>query len=151
MTCTIEQSILDYIDSVSLARSENTAKTYGNALKLFSKTLDANDMALDKLMVESLSENAILWFATDLKGYSPATERLYLTAVKGYYEYVAAEQLADINLPRLRLLIRQRARRPGQRLPQFQGNFIEAVLNYVDDLISIPVEDEMQRLRNMRD
>jgi hypothetical protein len=30
--------------------------------------------------VEELKEDAVSWFASDLKKYSPSTERLYLTA-----------------------------------------------------------------------
>ena len=64
---------------------------------------------------------------------SPATEQLYLAATVRFYEYLAAEKLAEINLTRLRLLLRQRSRRPGQRLPQFPRNDIETVLNYVNN------------------
>ena len=115
---TVSQSIASYLDSVHLARSDSTAKTYSNALKAFSWTLEQKSLPPDQTPVEKLGENAIVWFSNALKDYAPATERLCLTAVTGYYEYLAAEQLADINLPRLRLLIRQRARRSGQRLPQ---------------------------------
>jgi integrase/recombinase XerC len=51
--------------------------------------------------------------------YAAATELLYLQAAKGFFEYLAAENLSSPNLPRLRLLLRQRSRRPGVRLPQF--------------------------------
>jgi integrase len=75
--------------------------------------------------------------------------------VAGFYEYVAAERLAEINLPRLKLLIRQRARRPGIRLPQFPSADIERVLEFVDDpstLIVSPGEDLQNiRLREIRD
>jgi len=91
---TISQSIASYLDSVYLARSENTAKTYSNALKVFSWTLEGKSLPPDETPVKKLSENAIVWFSTALKDYSPATERLYLTAATGYYEYLAAEQLA---------------------------------------------------------
>jgi integrase len=74
-----------------------------------------------------------------------------LTAVTGFYEYLAAEKLADVNLPRLRLLIRQRARRPGQRLPQFPRDAIENLLVFADDLKTFPVESDVDRLINLRD
>lgn len=74
-----------------------------------------------------------------------------LTAVTGFFEYIAAEQLTEINLPRLRLLIWQRARRPGQRLPQFPRDAIEQVLDYADDLRLQPTENDAERFRNLRD
>jgi integrase len=76
---------------------------------------------------------------------------LYLTAVTGFYEYLAAEKLSEINLPRLRLLIKQRARRSGQRLPQFPRDKIEQVLDYVEKIKLSPVDNEHERLRNLRD
>ncbi len=99
----------------------------------------------------ALSSDAVAWLAAALKSYAPATERLYLTAVAGFYEYLAAERLAAVNLPRMRLLIRQRARRPGQRLPQFPRENIEDVVDYAQKLGAKPVQDEKERLRNLRD
>ena len=148
---TISQSIADYIDSVDLARSESTARTYQNALVAFKHTLADKGIHAEETQIDTLNEDAIVWFAAALKDYAPATERLYLTAVTGFYEYVAAEQLAEINLPRLRLLIRQRARRPGQRLPQFPRDSIEQVLDYIEDIKLRPVENESEKLRNLRD
>jgi integrase len=148
---TISQSIAAYIDSVDLARSENTARTYYNALIAFTHTLADKGVQAEETPIATLNENAIVWFATALKDYAPATERLYLTAVTGFYEYLAAEQLAEINLPRLRLLIRQRARRPGQRLPQFPRDSIEQVLDYIENIRLQPVENESEKFRNLRD
>lgn len=147
---TIAQAIDAYIRSVFDARSINTGRTYRNALNLFSQVLTQNDIAADQMAPEALTENAITWFAQELKDFSPATERLYLTAISGFYEYLSAEQLASINLPRLKLLIRQRARRPGQRLPQFEQKNIEIVINFTIRLAEM-VSDDVQYLRNMRD
>jgi len=151
MTLTIAQTIADYLDGVILARSESTARTYKNALKTFSRVLAKNRLIDDETSVKQISEEAIVWLATELKSNAPATERLYLTAVTGYYEYLAAEQLTEINLPRLRLLIRQRSRRPGQRLPQFPRESIEKVIVYAKNLIMQPTENESEHLRNLRD
>src|SRR5210317_1727649 len=131
---TISQTILAYLDSVQLARSQNTARTYKNALTIFQRVLKEFWLDPETSPAEKLSEDAISWLATYLKNFSAPTERLYLTAVAGFYEYVAAERLADINLPRMRLLIRQRARRPGIRLPQFPAEDIEKVLSFAIDL-----------------
>ncbi|NIO39841.1 MAG: tyrosine-type recombinase/integrase, partial [Burkholderiales bacterium] len=74
-----------------------------------------------------------------------------MTALTGWYEYLAAENLVDINLPRLRLLIRRRARRPGQRLPQFPRQDIETVLQYAKTLSAADDADERAWLRALRD
>ena len=148
---TIKDSINDYLETVSLSRSPNTARTYRNALEAFAITLEALGVDLETTPASKASENWIADFATALKGYAPTSERLYLTAATGWYEFLAAERLADINIPRIRLLIRRRARRPGQRLPQFPREHIETVLDYAINLTNAPAKDEREHLRNLRD
>ena len=151
ISSSLSQSIQLYLESVNLSRSANTARTYRYALNVFLQVLDDHNLPPAKTPISELTEDAIAWFASALKPYSPATERLYLTAVAGFYEFLAAERLADPNLPRVRLLIRQRARRTGQRLPQFPRISIEDVLNYAINLTLMPAEDEAERLRALRD
>jgi site-specific recombinase XerD len=74
----------------------------------------------------------------------------YLTVAKDFYEFLAAERLIEPNLPRVRLLIRQRARRVGQRLPQFPRDHIKQVLEHAINLTTRPVRYEMEKLRNLR-
>jgi integrase/recombinase XerC len=148
---TISQAIHAYLDNIFLARSESTARTYKNALNAFKLALETKNISPEETSIKDLNEDAIVWLATDLKSYAPATERLYLTAATGFYEYLAAENLADINLPRLRLLIRQRARRTGQRLPQFPREAIETVIENAQNLRTQLAENPADQLRNYRD
>ncbi|OGO27093.1 MAG: hypothetical protein A2W33_03635 [Chloroflexi bacterium RBG_16_52_11] len=148
---TISQSMQAYLDSVSLARTENTARTYRNALNYFSLVLDVHHLPPKVSPVNKLSEDAIVWLATALKDYTAATEQLYLAAARGYFEYLAAERLAKVNLPRLNLLIRQRARRPGQRLPQFPQSSIAIILEYANNIALTTAATEPEALRNLRD
>lgn len=147
----IQQVAFDYLDTVKLSRSQNTFRTYRNGMQLFAKVLQDAGLDVAKAPITNLSEEAIVWFADSMKALAPATERLYLTAVTGFYEYLAAEDLAEINLPRIRLLIRQRARRPGIRLPQFPNDDIERVLEYVITLGEGSSADDVQHLRDLRD
>jgi integrase/recombinase XerC len=140
-----------YLRSVALARSRNTVRTYRNGMSAFLDSLSTHGLPPADTPVRRLDEEAIVWFSEDLKDLSPTTERLYLTAATGFYEYLAAENLADLNLPRLKLLIRQRARRPGVRLPQFPRKSIENVLVYAITLANLEVEDPTEHLRNLRD
>ena len=151
MTITIQQAMQDYLESVSLARSQNTARTYSNALAAFAHVLEDHNLSPAKTTVDALSEDAIAWLAVGLKPYAPTTERLYLTAAAGFYEYLAAERLANPNLPRLRMLIRQRSRKQGQRLPQFPRSDIEIIVEYANNLVLLVTENESERLRNLRD
>jgi site-specific recombinase XerD len=140
-----------FLESVRLSRSENTARTYQNALHMFIDLLEARNRPVDSTNLQDLPVDAISWFATHLKVYSSSTERLYLTAITRFFEFLAAENLASPNLPRLRLLIRQRARRPGLRLPQFPREKIEGVIDYAINIASLHADSENDRLRNLRD
>jgi len=148
---TISSAIEQYLESVALARSHNTARTYRNALMLFLQVIAQHNHSPRYDPVAELPEDAIGWFASALKGYAPATERLYLTAAIGFYEFLAAERLADVNLPRVRLLVQKRARRPGQRLPQFSRNAIDDVIKFAINIANQIVKSESERLRNLRD
>jgi len=148
---TVDSTFKSYLESVALSRSENTARTYHNALRAFEGALIANDITPEETPIADVSEDWIADFAGFLKIYAPASERLYLTAAAGWYEYLAAEELTDINLPRVRLLIRQRARRPGQRLPQFPRESIEHVVAYAQELSIENTDDERERMRAYRD
>jgi len=148
---TITKAIDDYLDSVYLSRSPNTALTYKNALKSFKRTLLNRKLDPDKVAISDLNEQAVSWFAKALKPYAPATERLYLNAVTLFFEYISSQQLADLNIKRVRALIRQHARRSRQRLPQFPRESIDQMVVYANKLHTFPVENEPDRLRNYRD
>jgi site-specific recombinase XerD len=140
-----------YLSSVKMARSSHTASTYRNAVKYYLDTLRLNKIDPDDTPIDHLSEDTVVMLATALKNHAATTERLYLTAVTGFFSYLAADNLAQVNLPRIKLLIQQRARRPGQRLPQFPASAIDKIL----DLISAPEflssEDETDHLIKLRD
>ena len=148
---TVPDAVELYIDAVSLARSKNTARSYQNALSVFLKVLEDNGYDLETTSVGNLDEDVITWYAGALKKYAPATERMYLTAVTNFYKFMSAERLADPNLPRLQLLIRQRSRRPGQRLPQFPRDHIETVLEYATNIANNTSGNNKIYLRNLRD
>ena len=148
---TISEAIAGYLGTVRLARSENTARTYANALNFFTQVLDVRNISPDETPIMEISEDALAWTITALKIYAPTTERLYLAALTGFYKYLVAERLAEITLPRLELLIRQRARRPGQRLPQFPREDIDSIIKAVESYAQLLPEEEKERLRALRD
>ncbi len=148
---TVSQAAAAYLDSVRLARSQNTARTYRNGIALFLEILKENGQDPETLPAKDLDENAIIWLIHALKNHAPSSERLYLTAATGFFVYLSAENLAEINLPRVRLLIKQRARRPGQRLPQFPADAIDKILEYMLTPGNLGAQDDLERLRNLRD
>jgi len=151
-TCpTISQSITNYIDDLFLSRSRSTATTYRNALKSFTLTLADKGIDPDAITANDIPEEAVIWYARSLKSYAPTTERLYLTAVTLFYEYLASHKYSDVNMHRIRSLIRQFGRRPQQRLPQFPREEIETIVDYANNLNKILSDNVAERLRNLRD
>lgn len=148
---TLSTTLAEFIDMLKRSRSSQTALSYAQGLNLFVQILNKNGLEAEKNEVSALNEDAVLWLLDALKDFSPATEQLYLTAVKRFYQYLSARRLANINLPRLNEFIAQQARRPGKRLPQFPREAIEKTLEEMlrDDLL--PVEEGPERLRFLRD
>src|SRR5688572_15376831 len=108
---TVSSVIAEYLDVVKLARSQNTALTYAKALKEFKKVLIKLKIDPETSPASVLTEDHISKFAMHLKAFAPATEALYVRAIARFYKYLAAERLAEINLPRMDLLIEQRTRK----------------------------------------
>lgn len=147
----VHEAIMSYLDTVRQARSQHTVASYANALKSFSNALAEHGNLVEEMIVANLREQSISWMAAYLKSYAPTTEALYLTATAGFFEYLIAENLCDLNMHRVRLLIRQRSRRPGLRLPQFPRDAIDKILLNVIEIKSKPVAEEVEHLRNLRD
>ena len=110
-----------------------------------SITLERKAIPIETTPISSLKEDSIIALAVDLKNHAPTTERLYLQAVSGFFEFLVAENYSDVNLPRLKLLIHQRGRRPGQRLPQFPSSSIDKLLEIICHVDFSTADDEMDR------
>lgn len=139
-----------YLQGVREARSENTTRAYSNAMASFMRVLSESNISQNTLASE-IQEDWISIFLTHLKSYSSATERLYVQAIKGFFIYLAGENIAEINIPRIDLLIKRRSRIQPVRLPQFPRDDIEKILEYVKDFTNYPVENQRERLRALRD
>jgi integrase/recombinase XerC len=148
---TIFEAVKRFLGTVSQARSENTALTYSHALSLFLEVLEKNHLSPRESPSTRLTEEAAAWMITRLKDHAPSTERLYLTAVTRFYEYLASENLADINLPRIQMLIHQRARRPGQRLPMFPRDNIDTIVEHMLSKSYAQSSSPEDNLRHLRD
>ena len=131
---TISDVMSQYLQMVERSRSKHTMLTYRNALHIFSELLEKNSLKPDITPITNLTEDLFKKFVGYLHDYAAATEQLYLQAVKGFYLFVDAEKLIQVSQSRLTVLIRQRSRRPGIRLPQFPADDIERLLNQVEDV-----------------
>jgi integrase/recombinase XerC len=154
---TITDAMKKYLAMIERARSKHTMLAYKNALQVFSEVLAKKKINPTSTPIEKLAEDSFSKFVDHLTVYSTATEQLYLQAVKGFYLYLNSERLIDVSQSRLTVLIRQRARRPGTRLPQFPANEIETLLEkveVVENLFTITNDEEESlnaKLRAYRD
>ncbi len=145
----IDQAIEHFLRIIARTRSKNTLLSYTKGVRLFIQLQKEKGIELES-PVNQLNEGMIIPFLEYLNNFAPATEQLYIGAVTRFFQFLMAEQFAEINLPRLKEIIRQRVRRVGQRLPQFPRNEIEAVLDYFQAPLPHPA-DETEYLINLRD
>ena len=151
MEITIQKTVDLFIQNISLSRSENTERTYRNAMNAFLQMLSESGIDPDA-SVDLLSEKVFSSYAKYLKAYSPSTESLYINVAKNYFEFLAAEEIKNFNLFQTKLLIKNRTRKPGIRLPQFPQHNIEKVLEFAQNqLPGLPCETEQDKLINLRD
>lgn len=151
---TIQNTINDYLESVGLARSQNTARTYKGGMNVFSRVLADHKLPPEKTAITSLTDKAMGWFLAACNDYAPATERIYLAAVRGFYEYLSTEELVEINLPRLKAIITRRSRRPGVRIIDFPFDQIHKLVTLLEKIpitVELPKMDQVEKLTLLRD
>ena len=154
---TISNVMNKYLRMVERARSKHTMLAYKSALQIFREVLNKKSLNPDITPIEKLTEDLFSKLVDHLNVYAPTTEQLYLQAVKGFYLYVDSEKLIDVSQSRLTVLIRQRSRRPGIRLPQFPADDIETLLERVQNVenLLLPTNSEEDatniKLRAYRD
>lgn len=135
-----------YLRLVERSRSKHTKLSYKNALQVFSEVLRKQSLDPSTTPIAKLTEDLLGPLVDHLNVFSPATEQLYLQAVKGFYLYVDSERLAPINQSRVAVLIRQRSRRPGVRYPQFPANDIEMLLEKIESVGNLITSDENEEM-----
>lgn len=148
---TLHQAILDYLEIVGSSRSENTTRTYRNALNAFINSFENNKQPADEYDVSKLSIESIKVFISELKQHTPSTESLYLTALLGFLKFLVGDDLTVLNLQKVRNVINQRARRPGKSLPQVHRIIVDDIIKYANNIATLSVDDNAEHLRNLRD
>ena len=146
---TIQDACNKFIRMVEQSRSKNTALSYTKGLQVFCRVLEKNAIKPDETAVRQLTEDILPQFLDELKEYSPATEQLYSATITRFFNFLMAEKMAEINLPRVKEIVRMRVRRIGQRLPQFPRSDIERIMTAIQPM---PIAaDDVQYLRDLRD
>ncbi len=138
-----------YLRLVADSRSENTHRTYTQAIHKFLGVLKHHKVQAAVATPDKVSPEWLTWYVSALKPLSAATESLFLTALVGFYEYLAAEEAAPLNLIQVRSMLKRRQRKAMSRLPQFPREQIETVISYVNSVLALS-GDEQEHLRRLR-
>lgn len=133
------------------SRSKHTYRAYVSGLKKFRELLGQNNKPVEVAPISTIQEADFSEFVASLTDYSPATEQLYIMAVKRFYSFLIAEELASINIQRIQLILQTRARKSPPRLPQFPKDEIEQILAAANSGEIGPAGSETERLRALRD
>lgn len=146
---TLSEAANKFLDVITASRSINTTRAYQQGLTRFMEHLSELGMSLTH-PIASLDLSRFASFIDELRGYSPATEQLYIMSVKRFYQFLASEELVDVNAAKLTSIVQTRARRPGQRLPQFPRKEIETILKDVlaKDHSGLEGSERLQSLRD---
>lgn len=148
---TLKDASEHYLRLVEDSRSPNTHRTYSQAVRKFIATLKKKNIQADKVSPTEVTLEWLGWFVATLKPLAPATEALFVTALTGFYEYLAAEENAPINMTAVRSMLKRRQRKTTPRLPQFPREEIEQVISYVNSTGALTSADDKEYLRRLRD
>lgn len=150
---TISEVIQQYLETIERARSANTRRTYQTALNTVTRALEKENIDADKAPITALVPNKTISAVVEYtSGYASATQRLYLTALSGVYDYISSEEIMPINLSKVKSLIKRRSRNVGVRLPQFPTDDMTRLLEHHEKRpMMYPEEAERDYLRDLRD
>jgi integrase/recombinase XerC len=149
----IRQAVIDYLLTVELTRARKTALTYQSGMNQFLEFLHGSDFDPDKDDISALTEQTAGIFAQSLLDhrFSPATVKLYLIALSGFYAYLHLELHQPLNLDLLRRILKSKSPRMHRRLPQFSWDDIEQVLRFCQEDSAFTAKDAREHLINLRD
>lgn len=130
---TIKDAVSEWLDSVYHSRSKQTHDTYKSTSIFFLRVLKKNGVDEGDI-IESLPERSITWAITALNGLSVQTEKNRLISIRQFYKFCIAEYDIDFKMPKVEALIKQRARRAGKRLKNFNRHGIDSILEGMQSL-----------------
>lgn len=113
---TIQEKITDYLQ---MNRSPRTLKTYGVAMKVYYRIAGERELSAETYNL----------FLRKIKDINPSTQAIYRSAVRGFYLEYSEVSAADFERAKKRWVSRR-----GQRLPNFNREAIEKLINYAKQL-----------------
>jgi integrase/recombinase XerC/integrase/recombinase XerD len=144
----ISNAVNDWLAVVGSSRSKATYETYKIAMNSFLESIAGDGIKLSS-DVSRLKEKHIGTFAAYLKPMSSSTEKVYLTALYGFFRHTNAEELTTFNMDAVRDIIKTRSRKIKPRYPEYPYQEINKVIAFISTIRLSPTKST--RLRELRD
>jgi site-specific recombinase XerD len=150
---TILEAKEKFLESIKSRRSANTLNVYSNSLDAFSNMMKDRNLDANSFPAGNLNEELLENFVEHLNRFSPSTESLYLQVIKNFFEFLNAEHLSNLNVARVRLIIRKRTRRLKTILSEYPEQEMRLLIDKIFDLANNPgsVSDNSDNLIFLRD
>jgi site-specific recombinase XerD len=149
---TVALALENYLEEIGKSRANTTLTTYYYTIEKFKATLTSRQCPPPATSLSAMTNDWVQWFLDDLRVLEASTERSYLAAVIGFYEYVVAKNWLDLNLTELRYFIKRRQRKLPQKAQRFPRQQIEKLLHAMDNLAQAgPFETDRDKLAVLRD
>jgi len=149
MALTINDTFHRFLANIKRGKARKTYEAYSQAITYFGWVLEQHAINPEVIPISELSPKWVDWLLDSLVEHSVATERLYCTVVYRWYRFVAARELAQVNLGLVREYLDGR-RTQGRRIPDFPSKDIERLLAYAEQSVSRCSGNERQWLRLLR-
>ena len=147
---TIEGAIQLFLDDVMGTLSKNTFRTYRNGMQKFKEALGKEGITLDQ-PISILDESWIGVVSRYLNDLSKGSKQTYVAAVQAFYNHCAVEGYKeDINLARVKALVKKHSQFNEVRLPVFPKQDIDRVIEYAETLPKHGFDNFSEKLTNLR-
>lgn len=149
-TSPITVAVAAYLNYKDRARKEKTAKIYGRILGVYLDVLKEHKIDPAAHPLTDLTADTVPWLLDRIKYLSGATEALYMAAVSDFFRYLQSEDV-PVNAIKIAYIMKAQARHKGRRIPNFQEEDVEKLLEYADQLRNQPAKDDQDNLIHLRD
>lgn len=154
LTQAVERYLQTVEDSAATAtKRAHTRRSFAYALQKFLEVVQRRaGLNPATTRVTRIDPEWVAWFITWLKRQkiAPATERLRLTAVRGFYNFLSAEDL-PANPARVAALITQRATPVAAKEHLLDPADVEQLLTWAQARVVAPPDSQAEQLRALRD
>ena len=147
---TLKDAVESYIEEIEMTNSANTVKAYKNGIRMFLKSVEKRGLTEDSPLSD-LDQTFINVFVKYLRSYSPGTEALYLTAVKGFFDFLSESGSFEYSPAKMKKLLKNKARHVEKRIPSFSVQMIEKIIEYAERLPDMECSTTRDELIQKRD